>query len=69
MNTFAYIILLKLYAVFMLIGSGVLWFVFVREQYKVEKDLRLWAYFGFIIIGLFLSIYFIDGWQPLIGRE
>lgn len=65
MNTeVMYVLLLKFYAVFMLLGSGVFWFVFFVDQYKTNRKIQVWAYFGFIIVGLLLSLYFIDGWRP-----
>lgn len=64
MNEIMLIVLLKLYAAFMILGSGVLWSIFFRDQYKSDNNPRAWVYFGLIIAGLLLALYFMDGWRP-----
>ncbi len=57
------VLLLKLYATFILLGSGVLWFVFVRDIAKTKPS--AWAFLLAILAGLVIALFFIDGWQPL----
>lgn len=64
-DTFVTVMMLKCYAAFMILGSGVLWSWFAYARYCFTKDIRTWAWLGFILVGLFLSLYFINGWQPL----
>lgn len=59
-------LLLKTYACLMIVGSAVLWCVMTNRHLVVKgsDNTKLWGSIVFILVGLAMAIYFVDGWRP-----